>query len=57
MLTPRPRAEDAAVGPEGVEPSPPRLRAECAGQLRYGPEIARHDVERATDVGRQGVEP
>ena len=34
----RPRSQGAAVGPEGIEPSPPRLRVECACLLRYGPE-------------------
>ena len=32
------RSHDAAVGPGGIEPPPPRLRVECACLLRYGPE-------------------
>ena len=54
----RPRSQDAAVGPEGVEPSPPRLRIECACLLRYGPESARAGLRPArARVRREGVEP
>ena len=52
------RARDTRrpVGPEGIEPSPPRLRVECACLLRYGPEHARITAARV-GVGREGVEP
>jgi hypothetical protein len=50
----RPRSQDAAVGPEGLEPSPPRLRVECACRLRYGPETTRAGSRPAREGGTRG---
>ena len=50
----RPRSQDAAVGPEGLEPSPPRLRVECACRLRYGPETTRTGSRPAREGGTRG---
>lgn len=53
------RGHTSPVGPEGLEPSPPRLRVECACRLRYGPAWSggQTQFERLDAVGREGVEP
>ena len=56
MPNPRIRPLDEMVGPDGLEPSTPRLSSACSNQLSYEPrEIGRYSVQRPSHGGADRV--